>query len=116
ASIIRSQLPSSPAGGDRGKRCALPRIPAFAGMTVRVLPEESHVSRPTHRRGRRAQAALARLVRQSGEPGYDGDLSRALSEFRPDAGRVAIGQADHRHRADWLRPVAVQPAPPRTGE
>ena len=46
-------------------------------------------------------------------PADDLALSRALSQFRSDQGGADLGQADHRHRADRLRPVAVQSPPPR---
>src|SRR3546814_10522714 len=35
--------------------------------------------------------------------------SSDLSEFRAQPRRAALGQADHRHRADRVGPVAVQP-------
>ena len=54
------------------------------------------------------------MVRQSGQPGNDGALSRALSQFRPDARRAALRQADHRHCADRLRSFALQSPSPRT--
>ena len=38
------------------------------------------------------------------QPWHDRALSRALPELRPDPRRAAVGQADHRHRADRLRP------------
>ncbi len=54
-------------------------------------------------------AALARLVRQSGQRRHDGALSRALHELRPQPGRASVRPPDHRHRADGLRPLALQP-------
>src|SRR3954464_16062750 len=58
-------------------------------------------------------AALAALVGQSGKPRHDGALSRALHELRSHAERAALRQADYRHRADRLRPLALQPASSR---
>ena len=49
-------------------------------------------------------------------PGHDRALSRALPEFRPDGEGAAIGQADHRHRPDRLRSLALQPPPSRARE
>ena len=56
-----------------------------------------------------APPALARLVRRSRQRRHDRALSRALHELRLVARGAAVGQADHRHRADRQRPVAVQP-------
>ncbi len=42
-------------------------------------------------------------------------LERYLNYGLTRAG-IAVGQADHRHRADRLGPVAVQPPPHRTGQ
>ena len=64
--------------------------------------------------GRRLRSR--RWFDEPADPGDDRALSRALHELRHHAGRTARRQADHRHRADRLRPVAVQPAPHRTGE
>src|SRR6476469_5460603 len=57
-----------------------------------------------------AATALATLVRQPRQSGHDRALYRALSQLRADRRGTALGQADHRHRADRLRPVALQPA------
>src|SRR3954466_9427859 len=59
------------------------------------------------------EPALATLVRQSGKSRHDGALPGALHEFRPYPEGIALRKADHRHRADRLRSVALQPAPPR---
>ena len=61
----------------------------------------------------RKKIPLAGVVRQSRQSRHDGALSRALPQFRPDARGTAVGQADHRHRPDRLRPVALQPPPHR---
>ena len=66
-------------------------------------------------KSRKHQPAFAALVRQSGQSGDDRALSRALSELRAHQARTHLGQADHRHRADRLGPVALQPPSPRTG-
>ena len=63
----------------------------------------------------RQDAALAALVRQPGQSGHDRALSRALSQLRPDQQGAALRQADHRHRADRLGPVALQPPSSRAG-
>ena len=60
----------------------------------------------------RPQAALAAVVRQSGKSRHDRALSRALPQLRPHARGADVGQTDHRHRADRLRPLAVQPPSP----
>ena len=44
-------------------------------------------------------------------PGHDRALSRALSQLGLTQRRTAKRQADHRHRPDRQRPVAVQPPP-----
>ena len=44
---------------------------------------------------------------------HGGALSRALHELRADPGRAAQQPADHRHRPDRQRPVALQPPPSR---
>ena len=54
------------------------------------------------------------MVRQSGQPGHDSALSRALPQFRLDAWRASLRQADHRHRPDRFRSLALQPPSPRT--
>src|SRR3954471_10690890 len=59
-------------------------------------------------------AALAAVVGQSGKPRHDRALSRALHELWPHPERAALRQADHRHRTDRLRPLALQPASSRT--
>ena len=55
------------------------------------------------------------MVRQSGQPGHDRHLPRAVHELRPDARGAVLGQAHHRHRPVGLRPVALQPPPPGAG-
>ena len=57
-------------------------------------------------RNGRQEAAVARLVRQSGQCRHDRALSRALPQLRHHARRAAVGQADHRHRPDRFRPLA----------
>ena len=57
--------------------------------------------------------SLAGVVRQLRPSRHDGDLSRALSQLRAHARGAAWRQADHRHRADGLRPLALQPPPSR---
>ena len=64
----------------------------------------------------RQKPALAALVRQSGQSGHDGALSRALSQLRPHRPGASLRQADRRHRADRLGPVAVQPPSSGTGQ
>ena len=59
---------------------------------------------------------FARLVRRSEAPRHGGAVSRALHELRPDGRRTAVGQADHRHRADRRRPHALQSHSPRHRE
>ncbi len=60
--------------------------------------------------------ALAALVRQPGQSRHDCALPRALPQFWADARRTDRRQADHRHRADRIGPVAVQPASSRIGQ
>ncbi len=64
------------------------------------------------------QAALpvAIVVRQSRRSRRDRALFRALSQLWPDPRRDHGRQADHRHRADRLRPLPLQPSPPGLGE
>ena len=62
---------------------------------------------------RQTPPAQPRMVRRAGRSDDGGALSRALHEFRPDAGRAAQQPADHRHRPDRQRPVALQPPPSR---
>src|SRR3546814_2743911 len=45
---------------------------------------------------RQGRAAVACLVRQSGQSGYDGTLSRTLSELWFQHRRIAVGTADPR--------------------
>ncbi len=66
-------------------------------------------------RRRQAQTPFQRVVQQPSQSRNDRALSRALPQLRPDPARAAIRQADHRHRADRQRSVAVQPPPPRIG-
>ena len=74
---------------------------------------------PTRRaptaRQRQTPAAQPRLVRCAGRPDHGGALPRALHEFRPDAGRAAQRPADHRHRPDRQRSLALQPPSHRAG-
>src|SRR5260370_8071221 len=60
----------------------------------------------------RAPPALAGLVRQSRQPEHDGDLPRAVPEFRPHPRGIGRRQAHHRHRPDRLGSFALQPPPP----
>ena len=57
--------------------------------------------------------SFAGVVRQLRPSRHDGDLSRALSELRAHPRGAARRQADHRHRADRVRPLALQPPPSR---
>src|SRR3546814_20726894 len=52
---------------------------------------------------RQGRAAVACLVRQSGPSGYDGTLSRTLSELWFPHRRIAVATADHRYRP--ARPI-----------
>ena len=71
---------------------------------------------PANKKGGRAPPALATVVRQSRQSGHDRALSRALSQFRPHARGTHLRPPDHRHRADRLRSLALQPASPRAGQ
>ena len=64
----------------------------------------------------RQKSALAALVRQSGQSRHDRALSRALSQLRPHRPGASLRQADHRHRADRLGSVAVQPPSSGAGQ
>ena len=56
---------------------------------------------------------FAGMVQQPRQSGHDRALSGALPELRPDPRGAAVRQAADRHRADRLRPVALQPPSPR---
>ncbi len=83
------------------------------GRSARSCRELYHGPRPG--KSRQAPPAFATVVRQSRQSGHDGALSRALSQLRADARGIDFGQTDHRHRADRLGPLALQPASPATG-
>ena len=70
--------------------------------------QEAH-SRPD------CQTAFAPVVRQSRQSRHDRALSRALHELGHHARGTASRQANHRHRAIGLGPVAVQSPPHRAG-
>ena len=87
-------------GSRQGGKGTVAAEPAAARRSRHVRPDE--------------QAALAAVVRQSRQSRHDGALSRALPQLRPHPRGAAVGQADHRHRPDRLRPLALQPPSPRT--
>ena len=70
------------------------------------MPAKSVKKDPSRLRSRK-------LVRQPGQPRHDRALPRALHELGTEARGAAGRQADHRHRAVGLGPVAVQPPSPR---
>ena len=71
-------------------------------------------SKTKSNRRRQTPVAIPAMVRQSRQPGNDGPLYRALPQFRPDARRAALRQADHRHCADRLGSITLQSPSPRT--
>ena len=88
---------------------------AGSGTEDREHEEQGRIVEGAERsRERKTQAALLALVRQSRQSRHDGAVHRALSQFRPHPGGVALGQAHHRHRPDRLRPFALQSPPYRT--
>ena len=60
----------------------------------------------------RPPLSFAIVVRQSRRSRHDRALFRALSQLRTDPRRDHGRPPDHRHRADRLRPLALQPPPP----
>src|SRR4051794_37401670 len=86
-------------------------------LSARPGEEHGHEWKKTKRQERRQAARdaapegqespLAALVRQPGKSRHDGALSRALHELRPHPEGAALRQADHRHRADRLRSLAL---------
>ena len=60
---------------------------------------------------KRTSPAQPGLVRRHAQSRHDGALYRALPELRHDGRGAARGPADHRHRADRERPLAVQSPP-----
>ena len=57
---------------------------------------------------------LARMVRRAGTADMAALYLERFMNYGLTPRRVALGQADHRHRAVRLRPRAVQPHPPRS--
>src|SRR5436305_91366 len=86
-------------------------------LSARPEKKHGHERKKTKRQEQRQAArdaapegqdsALAALVGQSGKSRHDRALSRALHELRAHAEGAALRQADHRHRADRLGPLAV---------
>ncbi len=96
----------------RRRGSAHPRRPSDASKRPRmVMAKKPKTLAP---RGKSLRSQL--WFDNPGQSRHDRALSRALSQLRPHRPGASLRQADHRHRADRLRPVALQPPSPRTGQ